>query len=102
MVSEQLTTLDAEAWRRIRNIFLRYGFSPDEAVWAADNDLDPLGPRGDQIKKLLRNRSTKVRMLIRVGRIDRHTAVQWCEEESRRNAREKGEDETNLFQGASP
>ena len=101
MVTEELK-ISPEDWRRIRNLFLRAGFSPDEAIWAADNNLDPLGPHGGQVRKLLRNRQTKVKVLMKVGRIDRKTAIQWCEEESKKFAREKGEEESNLFQGASP
>lgn len=101
MVTERLV-ISPEDWSRIRNLFLRYGFSPEEAIWAANNNLDPLGEKKWQIRKLLRNRGTKVRVLIKVGRIDRKTAIQWCEEESKRFAREKGEEESNLFQGASP
>lgn len=96
------TTIKPEDWRRIRNLFLRYGFSPSEAIWAADNNLNPLGEKKWQIRKLLRNRSTKVRVIMKVAKVDRKIAIGWCEEESKRNALDKGEDETNLFQGASP
>ena len=90
-----------EKWEEIRVTFLRYGFTNREAKWAANNNLDPEGPRRIDIRKLLRNRRLKLRTLVQYTGLPRREVIKDLEEESRFIAREKGEDENNLFMGAT-
>jgi len=102
MTTETLN-LSPEDWKKIRNIFLRYGFSIEEATWAADNNLNPLGEKAGQIKKILRNRATKVRALMRASGFSRKVVIESCDEMRRNNLERKGiEDLLNLFQGETP
>ena len=96
------TEIAPEDWIRIRRVFLRYGFSMDEATWAADNNLDPLGEKGSQIKQLLRNRRTKLRTLMKISGFDRKTVIESLDQMRRENAERKGYDAMDLFQGESP
>ena len=94
--------IEAKDWLRLRNLFLEYGFSDEEADWAADNNLDPKGPKAQQVKQILRNRRTKVRTLMRISGFDWNKVVESLDSMRRENALKKGADEMDLFQGESP
>lgn len=95
-------TISPETWEYIKRTFQTYGFSSEEGTWAANNNLDPGGPKSKQIMRLLRNRMRKVNALVRYTGFSRRSVILDCEEESKFIARQKGEDENNLFMGASP
>ena len=95
-------TLELTDWMRIRDLFLRYGFSTDEAHWAAENNLDPMGPKGAQIKKLLRNRKTKVRTLMKISGYTKQKVIDSLDDMRREKCLKDGFDEMDLFQGESP
>jgi len=91
-------------FKRIYNQFIEYGFSDAESMWAADNNLDPRGPKRYQIGRLLRNRLYLVKTLL-----EHETAWTWdkavdyIDKGRRRQAIEQGyEDDMNLFVGETP
>ena len=96
------TGISPEKWHDIYVTFLGYAFSRNEAEWAANNNLDPDGPKRKEITRLLRNRSKKVAALVKFTGFTRKSVIQDCEEESRFIARSKNEDESNLFMGLTP
>lgn len=94
--------IDLATWKYIRDIFLRAGFHPEEATWAANNNLNPRGPKRSQIMKLLRNRANKVSTLMRYSGLSRREVIEYCRDMRVEEARKKGGDEENVFVGESP
>lgn len=94
-------SINAKTHKRIYNIFRRYGFSHDEATWAARNNLDPKGPKAHQIKRLLRNRRARVELVMREFGWDREYAISKLEAIRIREAIRQGADDIdNIFIGA--
>jgi len=62
---DSLRDIDPALWNSIYSLFRRNGFDEEEALWAADNKLDPKGKHGQQIQKILRNRRLKVMTLMK-------------------------------------
>jgi len=94
---------EALKWRHIYNVFRHSGFHHDEALWAADNNMDPRGPRRDQIAQLLRNRASKVNLLTKVSGFTRRRVIAALNRERKAKAKRAGiEDLMNLFIGESP
>jgi len=94
--------LTAEEWHEIFTTFTANGFSVSEARWAADNNLDPEGPRRTQIRRLLLNRRSLLAWMIRYTGFSRKSLIDDLAEERYRRAVERGdEDPMNLFMGES-
>ena len=63
------TTKSGIYWQQIYNIFIKYGASPDEATWAANENLDPLRAEDSKRKQIivwLRQRQINLNQIIRI------------------------------------
>lgn len=94
-------------WKYIYKLFMDNFFDMDESTWAADNNLDPRkGPKAKQYKilKLLKNRKGLVESLMEATGKSVLVVMEHVSGQRRMNALQKseGEDEWNLFLGASP
>jgi len=87
---------------RIYNLFRKYGFSEEESAWAVDQNLDPKGEKGWQIKKQLRNRLNRVKVVMRHYRVSREEAIRMLEKARRRASEQSGEDPDNIFLSETP
>lgn len=96
------TVLSPERWHDIKLIFMNSGFSKAEAEWAAEQNLDPHGPKREAILSLLRRRRLKVKALMKYTGAGRREIILELEESSKIVALEKGFDAMNIFAGASP
>jgi len=95
--------VDPALWQSIYNIFRRSGFREDEAEWAADNNLDPRGARANEVRKILKNRTDRIRVVMKYTKEpkpSREEVVEFLAEQRRRIAREQGAvDPDNIFIG---
>lgn len=96
------TDLPYDDWLTIKNIFIANGFSEEEAEWAANNDLDPEGIKGIEIRSLLIRRRRDVAIIIRNTNWSHEETVEFLDQARRTNAISKGyDDEMNLFAGTT-
>jgi len=97
-----ITEITFDDWQIIKTTFISNGYSIAESEWAANNNLDPEGPRAEQIRRLLRNRRYKVAFLVRYTGLNRRMVIDDLADARKRNAEAKGaEDPMNLFMGES-
>lgn len=95
-------------WRQIYSIFIRHGFTPREAEWAADNDLDPLRAperkRRKQIVALLKRRLAIVDTYLKLFKykVSKAAVALDLEEKRRYSAEKYGEDPDTIFIGETP
>lgn len=95
-------------WKQIYNIFIRYGFTPREAEWAANNDLDPLRSpslqRRKQIIALLKRRLATVTTYLKLFNytVSKADIARDLEEKRRDKADKYGEDPDTIFIGETP